>query len=140
MAWWIYFEYNARGAGEIVVEHDNGDRFTWSAATGSIGTYGNLKNAIAPGRWFIIDRPVATTEPGMVTRKGEGWKARLYQPGADGQYIYTHYLIHPDGGLRGSLGCIVTPDSALKLRDLINAILDEQENIAVIISAEETKE
>jgi hypothetical protein len=42
----------------------------------------------------------------MYIHEGHGWKVRLYKV-VDGEPVFTHYLIHPDGGLPGSKGCIV---------------------------------
>ena len=58
------------------------------------------------------------------------WKTRLYNKHRD----FTHFLIHPDGNRPGSLGCIVTPDMALNVRDAIDTLLQDVDEIPVFIN------
>ncbi|CAK0764296.1 hypothetical protein CCP3SC15_300011 [Gammaproteobacteria bacterium] len=134
MSWWFIFAYDNRGFGEIILKTDAGNYASWAARTGSINPEGDLVHTIAPATWFLCDKSVSTTEPGMVIDPGKGWKGRLYHEGENGIMEYTHYLIHPDQHGNGTKGCIGTKETAQDLRDIIDLILDIQENIPVIVS------
>lgn len=96
------YEYNRRGFGELRLMDSDSVVDQYTARTGSIRRDGKLVNAIPPDTWEILEMPVATTEVGMwIAGPHHGWKVRLYRHGK-----YTRYLIHPDGGLPGSKGCI----------------------------------
>lgn len=140
MSWWLKFEYDKKGRGELIAECSADPRQTkWPARTGSINELGHLVNAITPTLWYIMKPPVETDEPAMVIKPGEGWKARLYLPVNIDEYKWTHFCIHPDASANGkpgdgTLGCIGLKDSALELRDLISRILERQESLSVRIT------
>lgn len=140
MSWWLKFEYDQKGRGDLIAECSADPRQTkWPARTGSINELGHLVNAITPTLWYILKPPVATEELGMVIHPGEGWKARLYLPVNIDEYRWTHFLIHPDGSTKGkpgdgTEGCIGTRESALELRDLITMILERQESLSVRVT------
>jgi hypothetical protein len=104
-----------------------------AARTGSVDASGELVKWIHPGEWWILQPSQDTKENAMVIGN-IGWKIRLWEKEGP-RYRFTHYLIHPDGGLPGSLGCIVTPTLCLELRETIDTILkDHQNKIPLIIN------
>lgn len=126
----LTFPYNEKGHGDLsIIQYGTVVR-SWTARTGSINGAGELINAIEPGTWSIKDPPVTTNEKAMLI-EGIGWKARLYTPSG----CFSHYLIHPDGGLPGSLGCIaIIGTPAVPLLERIAQYLREQETIPVEIT------
>ena len=129
---YIVFNFNERGRGNIVLYGSCDEVMVEEARSGSVDSLGRLKNVIAKGKWIIKKKHEVTSEKGMIIKGGSkvSWKTRLYNKNAD----FTHYLIHPDGNLPGSLGCIVTPDMALELRDEINELLDIVDEIPVYVN------
>jgi len=124
------------GRGVIELWHDNTLEFWASARTGSVSKELKLINPIHQADWWIIEKSVDTDEPGMCIG-GMGWKIRFWLK-AGPMYRHTHYLLHPDGTLPGSLGCIVTPTVCLELRNLIDGVLkDKQDKIPLIINESE---
>jgi len=133
----LEFEYNARGFGNLRLL--DGDRVVddLMCRTGSIDKSGQLVNPIGPDTWYILSESVDTNEIGMYIHEGEGWKIRLYRRDVlSGEFQYTHYLIHPDGGLPGSKGCIVIQGSdALSFRHELDAAVRDYARIPVIVRA-----
>ena len=128
------FHFDRRGHGDLVLRQEGEAMREWTCRTGSIDKGGKLVNAIPVGIWKILDKPVWTNEPEMQIG-GIGWKARLYT--AEGQF--THYLVHPDGGLPGSKGCIVTiGTAALALKERIEQIIKDQQMILVEVARSAT--
>lgn len=126
----LSFEYDLRGFGPLVMHYDFKEIRSWKCRTGSINKQGELINAIAPGTWTGREYPRITDEVAMVVN-GVGWKWRLW----DSNGNWTHYLIHPDGHVPGSLGCIVTLNSsATDLRDMLRIIMHYTEAIEVIVT------
>jgi hypothetical protein len=124
------FHFDRRGHGDLVLRQDGEAVREWACRSGSINRDGTLVNCIPVGMWKILDQPVWTNEPEMMIG-GIGWKARLYT--AEGQF--THYLVHPDGGLPGSKGCIVTiGTAATALKERIEQMLKEQQVILVEVA------
>lgn len=121
------FHYDKRGHGDLTL-YENGISIRyWAARTGSIDNSGRLVNAIPQGIWSIKERTVWTDESAMVVN-GTGWKVRLFDPAGN----WTHYLIHPDGGLPGSNGCIVLIGTiGLPLKERIDVIIKQQHEIKV---------
>jgi hypothetical protein len=70
---------------------------SWPAISGPWGK-GSL-----PDGTYTIQRPMLTSEPSMKDSNGFGWKARL-EPSFSTERFGL--LIHPDGGVTGTLGCI----------------------------------
>lgn len=100
----LAFDYNARGYGDLVLYYLKYVFGRWRCRTGSINKKGKLVNAIPPKKWYIIggpEEPAASEYDQMYVRNkpGRGWKWRLGS---------GSYLLHPDGRLPGSRGCIVT--------------------------------
>ena len=128
---YLTFHYNDLGRGNIVLYKNCDEVMVKPARSGSIDGYGKLRNVIPAGKWIIKTKHEFTSEKGMCP-KGitKSWKTRLYNKHGD----FTHYLIHPDGNLPGSLGCIVTPDMAYDLRDIIDEILEEVNEIPVYVN------
>ena len=103
---YLKFEYDYRGFGDLILANGGDTVDNLLCRTGSIRTDGALQNAIKPGTWYLKDLPVDTSEPGMSVHVAtDGWKCRLFRKKGNG-YERTRYLIHPDGGLPGTLGCI----------------------------------
>jgi len=124
---YIQFKYDERGFGKLICM----EGLSFDCRSGSINTDGELVNVIRPGVWTIREPSVDTTEPGMVVEEGEGWKIRMWTPEGE----WSHYLIHPDGGKGGSLGCIVTiGTTASKLRKALDDTLQRQEMIKVYVN------
>ena len=128
------FEYDNRGYGDLIIY--NGDTVVdyWECRTGSIDKSGILKNTIDPTLWRIVEKSVPTSEVAMVVN-GYGRKSRLYRVNDEGVH-WTHYLIHPDGNLPGSQGCIVPIQSTpvhrlISLFSLLDLIVDEQKTLDV---------
>lgn len=143
MAWYLKFEYDAQGRGELVMDYGDyrhSHPKEYLARTGSINANGELVNALPSGQWFITCRPVETDEPPMVLDEGQGWKVRLYKPAGMGEYERTHYLIHPDGSAdkkhprNGTTGCIGLAETYISLKHLIHEILQHQENICLSVT------
>ena len=129
----LEFSYDYRGFGDLVLFEDAIRKDALLCRTGSVGHGGELKNAIPPGEWLILDKSVNTEEPGMsVHVPQDGWKIRLYKK--EGK-VRTRYLIHPDGGLGGTLGCIgIQGTNAQAFRFEIDSIKRIQEQIPVMVA------
>ena len=126
----LNFKYNHYGHGHLELLQDGEVLRYWEARTGSIKPNGELVNAIPVGVWTGIEQPVDTAESAMVVQ-GIGWKFRLWTP--EGKW--SHYLIHPDGGLPGSAGCIVLVGTVgIPLRERLKAIIKEQKSINVTVT------
>jgi hypothetical protein len=141
----LQFIYDKRGYGSLVLEHADGTMNQWKARSGYVDTEGNLQHCIEPGTWYVLFRPVWTPEEAMARTPGLGWKVQLWRDTGDlRQYTYNGFLIHPDGGKPGSVGCIVLIDDAdpdgLRLMGLIENILRDQDAIAVHVEEEEGSE
>lgn len=121
------FNYDQRGHGELeLLQYDISERY-WAARSGSVNQHGNLVNVIPEGLWSIKEPTVWTDESAMVVN-GMGWKVRLF----DSNGNWTHYLIHPDGGLPGSEGCIVLIGTiGIPLKEMIDRVIKEQQEIKV---------
>lgn len=121
------FRYNDKGCGHLCLFDDSRKVSEYASRTGSIKETGALQNALPAQEYSIKDEPVSTIEHGMFfTIPSNGWKVRLYNPN------YTHYLIHPDGGKGGTLGCIgIIGTDALPLKAKIADILKSQKEIPV---------
>jgi len=126
----LEFTYDYRGFGDLVLYEDETRKDALLCRTGSVGHGGELKNAIPPGDWLILYKSVATEEPGMsVHTPKDGWKIRLYKK--EGRER-TRYLIHPDGGLGGTLGCIgIQGTNAQGFRCEHDSLLGVQKEIPV---------
>lgn len=125
------------GRGILGLWHLSVPLLTVQARTGSVDGSGQLVNAIVPYERWIREKSQDTEEPAMVLG-GIGWKIRLWDKEGT-SFRFTHFLIHPDGGLPGSKGCIVTPTICLELRDRIDDILfREQDKIPLYINQEVT--
>ena len=132
---YITFHYNDIGRGKLRIHKNVDNLLTVDARPGSINTLGELANVIKSGKWIVKTPHEPTEEKAMIIGDGKGWKTRLYTK--DGEY--THYLIHPDGNKPGSLGCIVTPTMAYNVRDFIDNILKDVDEIPVYINIKPEK-
>lgn len=139
MSYSLTFSYNREGRGYLRLLNGDVVDLQHYCRTGSINTAGKLVNALRPDVWYIIDAPVSTTEPPMVITKGNGWKIRLWlRLGSSTRYERTRYLIHPDGNLPGTEGCIgCIKTDALDLRKALERIQKEQRVIPVTVISEE---
>jgi len=137
--WYIVFKYDEKGYGNLSLHEDSLIAIIIPSRTGSLRatkdpitgavTGTELVNGLRPGLWWIMDRPVDTTEAAMDSPLVVDKKVRLYEdPGK-----FTHYLIHFDAGKPGTKGCIGTQDAekTLVLMDRITNILKLQKRIAV---------
>ena len=136
----LEFQYDEYGRGDLKLHNDSLIEFEIKARTGSVSRAGNLVNKMPKGIWKILKPAKDTTERAMEWEKDHGWKVRLYRY-RKGKWIWTHYLIHPDGSGRGlnrrgdgTAGCIGTQGNALQLRCDINAILTKQDHIKVYVN------
>lgn len=118
--YWFKFNYDRRGFGDLEFydKYSKVDQLSFKARTGS-NQFRNgaiaLVNAIEPRTWFLPSGPETTPESGMFVKGelGYGWKWRLWKKEnpSDTERLVKYrsrLLIHPDGNLPGSLGCIVT--------------------------------
>jgi len=129
MKTYITFHYNDLGRSNLVIYKDGEKINSFPARTGSV--HEALCNPIKQGVWYIKTPHEKTTEKGMMIEGFNiSWKTRLY----NSEKEYTRYLIHPDGNKPGSLGCIVTPGMELELRDLIDSLLKEVDEIPVYVN------
>ena len=99
------FCYDRYGYGWFRRIQDGEETGKWWTRTGS-KQYRDGKltliNNIPVGKWTHREAPVETKEEGMGYDKyGWGWKCRLWNP----EGYRTHYLVHPDTGKGGTLGC-----------------------------------
>jgi len=102
----LIFDYDYRGYGLLSLYNAGTLADSVLCRSGSVNTAGKLVNCISPGDWWIKEPPVVTDEPAMSVIAGTpGWKCRLWKKRA-AIYEHTRYLIHPDGGLPGTAGCI----------------------------------
>lgn len=125
----LEFKYGVRGYGDLILTRDGSFVRSWLCRTGSINAKGQLVNAIDPTDWQILKPSVETAETAMII-DGYGWKIRLYTEKGE----YTHYLIHPDGNLPGTAGCIgIQGTNAKPLKNLLDEALKSQHNIPVHI-------
>lgn len=126
----LKFDYDRKGRGDLVLLKDNELIRSWPCRTGSINQKLELVNALEPTEWQILAPSEWTTESAMCV-DGKGWKIRLYT--ADGRF--THYLLHPDGGLGGTKGCIgIIGTVAIPLKELLDEILLSQISIKVSVT------
>jgi hypothetical protein len=135
----LEFAFNYRGYGDLVL-FDNGnvvDRML--CRTGSISDEGLLVNSIALADWYLTETSVDTEEKAMSTVVGiDGWKIRLYQMEPNGDLLYTHYLIHPDGNLPGTDGCIgIQGTNAEAFRLELDQAVKEQGKVHVNVTKKE---
>lgn len=137
MRWHMDFIYDRRGFGMLRL-HDGGVEWEGMARTGSIDRTGRLVNALEPGEWLIRARTVPTRESAMwVVDPERGWKVRLHTLVNETHWTATGYLIHPDGGLPGTKGCIgLQGTDAPELRDKLDEILQHQATISVYVLRE----
>ena len=106
------FEYNkTNGKGDLVL-HDYDEIIgVWQAMTGVVKD-GKLKYNINPHTWYMIDKPQRPVESEyhrmyIKDKPGFGWKQRLWPiPVPRSHDPISHYLIHPDGNVPGTLGCL----------------------------------
>lgn len=112
-----WFHYNNLGRGQLRLTHNGAPLMNFLARTGSVGHDGKLKNSIPVQPWYLCtgpERPVESEEYAMYipTEIGFGWKHRLWPiPVPAGHERMGGYLIHPDGRLPGTMGCIGTVGS-----------------------------
>jgi hypothetical protein len=126
----LKFDYDRKGKGDLILLKNNEYIRSWPSRTGSINQKLELVNALEPVEWQILTPSEWTTESAMCL-EGKGWKIRLFT--ADGRF--THYLIHPDGRLGGTLGCIgIIGTIAIPLKDILDETLKSQLNIPVHVS------
>jgi hypothetical protein len=130
----LEFSYDARGRGFLRLLTEGGIVVSLHCRTGSINAVGALVNAIPRGEWIILDKPMATSEPGMRIHDGNGLKVRLYQS-ENCTAKYTHYLIHYDEKGDGTKGCIgiTDPDSTIDFMWKIYKLLDKQKSIILTV-------
>jgi len=134
--WFITFNYNEYGRGDVEIHNNSLVSVFAKARTGSISHHGNLVNKIMPGIWTIRGISVDTTERAMEWETGFGWKVRLWTPKGN----WSRFLIHPDGdklGRRvgnGTAGCIGTRGNCLDLRYKIDEICKFQDQIKVYVN------
>jgi hypothetical protein len=115
------FQYDMRGRGRFRLLDGDREVIATDCRTGSINRDGMLVNALVPGRWYICAEPVRTDEPAMIWDKEPfGWKCRLFRHDEHNDvYERTGFLVHPDGGKGGTLGCIGTQSAAWDLHDAL---------------------
>jgi hypothetical protein len=137
------FSYDRRGFGDLTlmrVEHQDviessTELWRGAARTGSIDKTGKLVNALPVENWMGMEPPVKTTERAMWIDKPEnGWKYRLYR-NVKGVWTWTRYLIHPDGNLPGTEGCIgILGQNALELYEMLMSIHTEVDSVMLYVN------
>jgi hypothetical protein len=131
----LSFLYDPQGFGDLVLHV--GDRIAdrLKCRTGSRDADGALVHALPIGNYALTDRSVATTEDGMyIGDAAQGWKIRLWLAHSDGTFEFTHFLIHPDGGLPGSLGCVgIQGSNAISFRHELDAAVRAQGVVQVTV-------
>ena len=133
--WFITFDYDEYGHGELKLHNDSLISLFANARTGSISQAGNLVNKIMPGIWTIRSASVDTTEKSMEWEKHFGWKVRLWTPAGN----WSRFLIHPDGSSKGrrgngTSGCIGLQGNYLELRFEIDKIIGLQGAMKVYVN------
>ena len=132
--YYLTFVYDERGFGQLQLHNDSLIPLEYRCRTGSINRDGELVRAIEPGPWWVVGNPAWTTEEAMTITPGKGWKVRMYRE-IDGSMIYHGFLIHPDGNVPGTLGCLgIQNDDALILKERIEQILKRQNKIQVVVT------
>jgi len=137
----ITFDYNAKGFGDLVLRYKDDILGVWFARTGSIAKKGSgfyLKNAIDPKTWYLCRTPEVphhTEEHRMFIKDmpGHAWKWRLWRyPVPQDHEITSGYLIHPDGGVPGTLGCIgIQKDNGMGIYHFAHMIFDVEKRPVV---------
>ena len=126
----LEFDYDVFGRGKLEVFDEGRRIMSYNTRTGSIRTDGSLANPIPIGDWSIQEATVDTSEQGMYIAPGAGWKARLYTPKGK----WSHFLIHPDGGRGGTMGCLgVQNTDAPELRAKIDQMVREQGVVPMVV-------
>jgi hypothetical protein len=122
----LEFKYDSRGYGDLVLFEDINRIESLSCRSGSISEDGKLHDCIDTGEWWLKDDSVDTDESNMSALPGaRGWKKRLWKRDDYGNFIYTHYLIHPI--MHGTLGCIgIIGINATSFRIKLDDITREQ--------------
>jgi len=131
----LSFEYNVEGFGDLILYYNNDVMGVWLTRTGSRDSRGILQNAIEPAVWYIVsdpENPVPSEYDRMFVsgQQGIGWKWRLwpYPVHRDHDPI-SHFLIHPDGNLPGTLGCLgIQNSNAMGLYHFAKAIYYQKPN------------
>jgi len=156
---WIQFNYDDQGRGDFVLFDYEKELFRIPSRTGSMhfrpvepkdmqvhrdgGPQQELRlvNSIKPGFWYVINPPVPTSELGMwIGAPHNGWKIRLFLQNEKRQYEFTHFLLHPDGGAGGTLGCIgFQKTNAHKLRDWFNWYFRESPGTIIPLAVNQDK-
>jgi len=127
---YLEFCYNSLGRGPLTLWEDASVVERLRCRTGSINSCGELVNAIQPGVWTGRERPVETDEKAMYIIEGNGWKWRLWKPNGE----WSHYLVHPDGHLPGSDGCLAIQDTdALGFKEMLHETMHIQAIVPVFI-------
>ncbi len=104
--------------GKLWSPHGN----SWPASSGPWGK-GRLPDGI-----YLIERPVLTREKGMIDNNDLGWKARLVPQFKTERFAL---LIHPDGGVAGTMGCIGI-SQPLDTRPLYNELLHTDDRLLIV--------
>jgi hypothetical protein len=106
------FFYNNLGRGQLRLMDGDAVLMNFLSRTGSIAKDGKLQNALPVQPWYLctgIEKPVKEEEYAMFVegKVGIPWKQRLWPlPVPAAHERMGGYLIHPDGGKGGTLGCI----------------------------------
>lgn len=131
----LSFLYDEHGFGELVLCRGFVVKDRLICRTGSRDESGALVNALPYGEYSLQDKSEDTTEIGMwIINPKSGWKIRLYKIMEDGGAQFTHYLIHPDGGLPGTRGCIgIQGCNAGSFRVELDTIIQEKGNILLTV-------
>jgi hypothetical protein len=129
----LEFQYDARGRGDLTLYKDDKPIDRYHCRTGSINKHGALVNALKIGDYWLTDASVDTAETAMSIAPGmNGWKIRLWLKDEKGKLVFTHLLIHPDGGAGGTLGCIgIEGTNAVSFRHELDAAVKEQGRVLV---------
>jgi hypothetical protein len=133
----LNFLFDARGFGDLVLLAGDGttvlDKYV--ARTGSISKGDALINPLPIDIYVIPEKTLPTNEAGMwIGDASQGWKARLWRQQPNGTRIATHLLIHPDGGMPGTLGCIgIQGSNAISLRHELDKLINMQGYIPMTV-------
>jgi hypothetical protein len=109
------------------IEHETGFAFTpwieWDAVTGPYGE-GPLANG-----WYYLtgeEVPAVSESNSMTDTCGNIFKFRLHPQFTTNR---SGLLVHPDGGVPGTAGCIGATGCTQSLRDFINFYLDKPKGL-----------
>ena len=112
------FFKDKRGYGDLVLFEGKKTMAVTYSRSGSIDHDGTLKNSINHHKWYLCGGPEApfgeeeANKMWVKGKPGKPWKQRLWPIPVPGDHDpVSRILIHPDGGLPGTGGCVGPQDT-----------------------------